>query len=403
MTFSRIRSRKIDFIDRWWYNYVYEKTGLPSVKDVVMTTGAFTNYPVLLQHTSDSVHRNYPHEGGPFEMRKFQCKHTPALCFNGWDFYYKNKHYRSGYEGRAYALPSVPSIQLPSSQIDFVESKGAEAWNKFKPIQPYVSLGTFIAELRDVPGLLFKRVSKYRDLGNNYLAHQFGWKPFLGDLISWYDSVKKIDQRVAQLKRDNGRYVKRGGTLFRSSEFNRDTCSASQIDLGFPDIYRYDSVTQETWESEKCWFSARFKYYIPGLMSAKFGTLAAYRRLWGLKMTPNEVWQLLPWSWLVDWFSNVGDVISNLVSASDENLVAKYAYLMYHRKVVTKKKVNFTCRVQDGIASYSYVPDMSEVTTISETKTRTGASPFGFNLEIGGLSAYQSSILSALGISRLKF
>lgn len=403
MTYSRIRSRKIDFVDRWWYNYVYEKTGITPTKNVVMTTGAFTNYPVLIQHTSDSVHRNYPHEGGPFEMRKYSCKHSPALCFNGWDFYYNKKYYRSGYEGKAFALPSISTANLPASKEEFVSSYGAQAWNKFKPIQPYVSLGTFIAELRDIPGLLFKRVQKFRDLGNNYLAYQFGWKPFLGDLISWYDSVKRIDQRIAQLKRDNGRYVKRGGTLFRSSEFNQEVHSASSLDLAFPSVHSYQNVVESTWESEKCWFTARFKYYIPGLMSAKFGTLAAYRRLWGLKMTPNEVWQLLPWSWLVDWFSNAGDVISNLVSAADENLVAKYAYLMYHHKVVTQKKVNFTTRLQDGIASYSYRPHTSEVTTIRETKTRTGASPFGFNLEIGGLSAYQSSILSALGVSRLKF
>lgn len=406
MSTSRVRTREREFEDTTWYEYFNLRT---SYSLITNTTGAFVDFPQWLETTADEVHKNYPHEGGPFESRKYECEFQPTWAFHGYDF---NRtlssgviHYAGGYRGNAYARPVVqPPRGIPPSEFSRCQGQGASAWDKFKPTKPVVELGVFLAELRDLPGLVFKRLNKFRNLGNNYLAYQFGWKPFLGDLISWFESIQKLDAQIAQLKKDNGRWIKRGGALFSSEDEDTTTTSGTKSDLMFPGYYSIGNKTVKSVIKEKCWFSARFRYYIPGLLNSKFGKLAALRRIWGLELTPEQVWQLIPFSWLADWFTNIGPVISNLCSSMDENLVAKYAYVMLETSEEYTTSLQFTTQVQNAYpTAYEYHNhEISSRVRIS-TKNRATASPFGFNLEIGDLNNYQRSILAALGISRLKF
>jgi hypothetical protein len=114
--------------------------------------------------------------------------------------------------------------------------------------------------------------------------------------------------------------------------------------------------------------------------------------LYGLKPNPALIWELTPWSWLVDWCSNVGDIISSMDTGWAENLAAKYAFVMKsHTEMYVSSS---TVHLRDG--------DISDAWTFPyEWKSREGASPFGFGLTGLDFSDRQWSILSTLGISRL--
>lgn len=142
---------------------------------------------------------------------------------------------------------------------------------------------------------------------------------------------------------------------------------------------------------EEVWFEARFRYYIPEIRTVEFKR-RALRHLFGLELSPVLLWELLPWSWLVDWFTNIGDLVSNYSDTSlFNNLAAKYAYLM------SRKRVSVRC---ESTAAYS--PPSKAIWYLSlERKTRKEASPFGFDLSWGDLTSRQWSILGALGISRM--
>jgi hypothetical protein len=113
----------------------------------------------------------------------------------------------------------------------------------------------------------------------------------------------------------------------------------------------------------------------------------------GTRLTPDVLWNLAPWSWLVDWFGNVGDVSSNATALSNDNLVMRYGYLT--------KKVSVT---------YSYTcPDvrsnghkLGSVTTglINTSLERRRATPYGFGIDLNGLSVAQWAILGALGLTK---
>jgi hypothetical protein len=99
------------------------------------------------------------------------------------------------------------------------------------------------------------------------------------------------------------------------------------------------------------------------------------------------IWEVLPWSWLIDWFYNIGDVLNNLTTEVADNQASTYAYIMGH----TKRKYSMTGT--DGIKTAS-------VSRVFEAKVRQKVHPFGLASADSPLSTRQLSILAALGVQR---
>lgn len=114
------------------------------------------------------------------------------------------------------------------------------------------------------------------------------------------------------------------------------------------------------------------------------------RNYFGLNFSPSVVYELTPWSWLIDWFSNAGDCISNMTDYND--LTAKYAYVMGSRE--SRFRIESEMYYHKTTLRDTFVHSLSR-------KQRVEANPFGFGLTWDALSARQLSILGALGIGRL--
>lgn len=296
-----------------------------------------------------------------------------------------------------------------------ISSYGATGWKKFRPGNPTADLGVFLGELRDVPRMLkgtaeyFHRLWKSmggsstafrpRAVADAWLNTQFGWMPFISDLRKFYRTYKRLDATLQRIKDQNGKWIKRQGTVSMSSDSAVLTSSASSTAhwpiLG-TDYYRTWSssgnYTVRDVISRKVWFEGSFRYWIPDTESVSWRT-RAIAEIFGAMPCPSLIWELTPWSWLVDWHSNVGDVIANMSTGWADNLAARYAYVMgtthYDRTVESM------CDLKSG--------PLYHVWTYPITwKVRVGANPFGFGLTDADLSARQWSILAALGIVRVK-
>lgn len=364
--------------------------------------------PENIERTVDTIHPRHPHEGGNFLSTKKSCRHIPSVGKSGTDYLYTVpktgaiKRIDSFYFGETYYDSAIIPAD-PPSPLEEAAKWGPTGWDRYKPAKPKVSTSVFLAELRDAPSMIFKRLRKFKDLGNNYLAWEFGWRPFLKDLRDWYSSVVALDSQIAQLRRNNGQYIKRGGQIFSKDEST--DYKLIGINPATKGVSMYDKKSYlSTRVTEQCWFSARFRYYIPGLDHPRYGRAKAIRHLWDVEITPEQVWQLLPFSWLVDWFANTGSVISNIMSAVSENLTAKYAYVMLSRKMIETYKCDGTYGViTTGPLTYTYKPASFYYITVAESKARATGTPFGFNVSLPDLTGKQQLILAALGISRLNF
>lgn len=396
----RQRERQIAFQDPVplgsWTIYGYDLE--PSVSPATLQ---------LDETCRDALHPGPPYRsGGPFDKASFHTdQYVPKAGVNVVSANGKRTRDCFHVPGRQLTLYVDP----PDEDWGDVSDYGAKGWNSYRPTKPRVDAGVAIAELRELPNMLYRSAKDFRDLfsgaplrpsraGDAWLNTQFGWLPFIDDVRKCFETTSKLDIYLKQLKRDQNKWVSRGGPV--NTSYERTTLEDEDT-WGLypgPDIYLCDpEFTRDgrthvmLTESQDVWFKARFKYYMPKPESWRWKA-KAYGMLFGCIPSPTFLWELTPWSWLIDWCSNTGAIIEMMTSTAVENLCAKYAYIMGHslRRIDfygAARYINCTIVGANWYAAY-------------ERKTRLPASEFGFGLTDASFSARQWSILAALGLSR---
>jgi len=367
------------------------------------------------------------HSGGPFYVTKQDLTlGLGPLC--SWRFNGVNATF-TPYVGNGLTAVPVERSDAVTSQQHTTDnanafSFGATGWNRARPGNPVASIATFVGELREglprIPLNLFYRlkdlllkkrtfrqVASTPNLGDEWLNVVFGWKPLLADIRKMYELQKTLDRRLAQIVRENGKGVHKRRVIKDSISVNPTTTNyafpfGAWQNPGPSWASGRSSMTTITTNIEKVWFVGKFRYYIPDIGTSEWSRRTT-ALLFGAKVTPEVVWNLLPWSWLADWFGNVGDVMSNLSSNAVEGLTADYAYIM--RTVETRTQtIGVTSWNTAGTPGGStYIPGGSAVAVAesnSVSKTRTAGSPFGFGVKYESLSTFQLGVAAALGLSR---
>jgi hypothetical protein len=159
--------------------------------------------------------------------------------------------------------------------------------------------------------------------------------------------------------------------------------------------------------SKKTWFAGAFTYYLPKVGSSwsdqLFRQEAELRHLYG-GLSVNTAWNLLPYSWAADWFTNAGDLIHNLHAFANDGLVMAYGYVMERCELHSFRtvsgavigRVRVLNDVDTGNNLYSHsLPDVS-TTYYAKYLRRRRATPFGFGLDVDGFTNRQKAITAAL-------
>jgi hypothetical protein len=273
------------------------------------------------------------------------------------------------------------------------------------PTNPVVDGSVSLAELyrEGLPsmvgaGFMKSRASILRGAGSEYLNYQFGWKPFVADLQAASRAVIEQENILKQLTRDSGKDVHRkrllptertAGALISNRTYSPSGIQESAF-VG-PSWYRASDIL-----TKDVWFSGCYTYHFDLSTMSEVSRIATQARLlYGVTLTPEVVWNLAPWSWLVDWVTNVGSVLHNVSAFQNDGLIMRYGYVM------EKDSRQFTRRTlhgpYEGPSSY---PGASHDEFLGILKRRRKASPFGFGLIESGFTTRQWSILAALGITR---
>lgn len=123
----------------------------------------------------------------------------------------------------------------------------------------------------------------------------------------------------------------------------------------------------------------------------------------GLVDDPRLLWDLTPYSWLVDWFTTMGDSISNaqVYAPLTGKYTSDYAYMTTKHTVIDAQEV-----IRPTSAPSQYLRRISLTSprneTISVSKWRARATPFGFGSQLGSLNASQFAVLVALGFAKTR-
>jgi len=271
------------------------------------------------------------------------------------------------------------------------------------------TFGDFVSDLKKGP--------KY--IADNYLNLSFGWLPFMQDFAAMLNYRENLLKKLAWLKSHNGKSVRRRITLDSggfSENIARTLNNISSMAPVLSDLNLYAagngtmSLPIKKSYDNKIWYVAKYRYYIPELADGKAINLRDHRRLaanlYGIAFDPSIIYKVIPWTWLLDWFGNIGTVLQNIYFRARYHVVAEYAYVMSSEKYIYEApgyiRVHSGTRTGTSPAVWSG-PDMSLsclTTTGYIFKAREVANPYGFGITYKSLSAYQWSILAALGLSR---
>lgn len=304
------------------------------------------------------------------------------------------------------AAPAMPAIDTLA-----LNAMGTTAISRTLPTNPNASLGQFLGELRrdGLPsiigsGLLKTRLKDYRELGSEYLNIQFAWKPFVSDLLKFADSVKRSEEILRQYRANSGLALKRryDFPVIEERYAEPDVLNAQlqpngSIAGSYPFFKNGVGVgirRADVHKKTERWFEGAFIYYLPlgdSQLNAISRCASEANKLFGVRLTPELLYDLTPWTWAMDWVGNIGDILHNVSAFTQDGLVMQYGYMMEH-SVYTRHYKLTGVAFEDGASDFN-------LTVIRDRKVRIPATPYGFGLSWSGFSPNQWAILAALGIS----
>jgi hypothetical protein len=378
-------------------------------------------------------------DGGPFSSRKLDIIVGPISCQA--DITEENSDYINHYSysgiGSLYSAdtngivefnPEVlksywATVTFPTEDLS---EYGSKAFFRLNPLNrkdipnAFRSIGELMLDgLPQGPIQLFNRLKGFRSLSKEYLNYKFGWLALLSDIDTFLNLFLRCDDIMKQLFQDNQRNVRRHGTLSKSKlstdrspilgEVSALILAPAMVLSNYGDLS--PPGTSETWTDteERVWFAGKGSYVLTSdlLKLQSRSAIQDYLGLLHANLSPLAVYELIPWTWLFDWFSDFKSVLANGLGSGLGTYTADYCYLMRERRETTFYSGHNVARrgfatEKHGII-YPALSRDSSIRVIKTTKERIAATPFGFGLTLPDLSTSQWAILTALGLSRLNF
>lgn len=324
---------------------------------------------------------------------------------------------------QSYTMSYTSAQFMPPSTRSDLLSYGTLAIARSLPTNPLAGMGQFLGELRDLPRVPdikswqtrirnwqneTKRVNfdkLSRNAADEVLNGLFGWSPFISDLMKFAHTVRTSSVAMANYAKGSNHLIRRTYTFPTESTTVVENLGTSPGEPSLPDplVEAQGTLTKSTVTSYKRYFKGAFTYYLPPIIPEdnefvqainKFKIAEAYaNRLFGLRLTPDLLYKLTPWSWALDYVSTAGSVVHNWSAFAFDGLVLKYGYLM--ETVSNEEAWNLS-----GLRLTGSKPINTTQTRSSITKSRVRASPYGFGVNPVSFNAKQWAVIAALGISR---
>jgi hypothetical protein len=346
---------------------------------------------------------------------------------------------------------SAPQYGFVKSDSDLI-TLGTSFIKSTNPIQSQVNLLSDIAEaLVDgalLPAIIGKQIVSsiidprkrgglIRAIGGEYLNFIFGYKPLADDIAKTGVLIDTVNKLVDQWIKDNGTIVRRRRRVPSDTVVSEDRSlynpfgslgssfslwfpvpgsMSNQLDPAVRGITETNSVSKNfitngfmvrTVDSEIT-FSAGYEYdfsslYLPvaGGSAADLMHDAALRAdltaiAFGLDPASiaTATYDATPFSWLLDWFVNLGDVIDNFRGLQARGVQMLWGYITE----TATRNTYFEYDIAWGLTGDHFFQSTGRY--VQKSIRRVRATPFGFGTSFGSLSASQSATLAALAATR---
>jgi hypothetical protein len=190
--------------------------------------------------------------------------------------------------------------QPPPYDYQAAKSKAIATLNPFA--KPKVDLPVFFFEFKDMPRMLrdLGRVLKGQvapgDVPGGFLSYHFGWGPLIRDTVDLLGIGDSINNRIKYFQDtvDGSQASRKVGKAKDNSTWE------TTLVTGLPVVVRRT-------DTERIWTSARVK--LEDDFPRDDVRWEAIKATLGLNLSGATLWEALPWSWLLDYFGNIGDIM----------------------------------------------------------------------------------------------
>lgn len=427
-----VEKRRVLKVDNWYSRAVSydaatsnQSTGLGGV-EYPPGNDSSLNIPVYSTQITRSEGHNWPagrgvwDNGGPFESVKTTYNRlSPDRVAHYWWWSSGLFNHRYGTEVPAQAFLPTPFqgtshtletagnwVSQPFGGPSNLDLVGSRFVTETIPTSPPLSASVSLAELfrEGLPSMLGaalslrSKVDFFRSLGSEYLNVEFGWKPIVSDVKAACKAIMESEDTMNRLVANSGKDLERKRLhppeRIAGTESITFAPSGMYTHIGWNSPPRYTTFTTAVRQQ---WFSGSYTYYIPkSSLEGISGIATRARLLYGLEITPEVLWNLAPWSWLVDWFANVGDLMHNVSAFQSDGLVLRHGYVM--------ETTSLHVRRQNSVSPIHGSGEMDHSTLVADEfhgtwKRRAKATPYGFGLNSSAFTNRQWAILGALGMT----
>lgn len=182
----------------------------------------------------------------------------------------------------------------------------AAAAARSNPSSPYVDVPVSIFELGDLTTLLKKQGDNLIKRGaGKYLEYKFLWEPLIGDLVKLTNFHDQVARRVKAIKKLAGRRGYRRTVVL-------DNLGTSKALNWKPQSAHVSLPTQNV----SVIGSRQIKGHCRWVATADLSKMPsqdvvalAQRAVLGATLDLSTLWELVPFSWLIDWGWNIGDYL----------------------------------------------------------------------------------------------
>lgn len=266
-------------------------------------------------------------------------------------------------------------------------------FNRVKPsMTGRANLAVFLYELRDVKRMFeiipkkhlrSKRGFGFKDwrsalsyANGQHLNYAFGWRPFLSDVKAVWKGLNTFEARLSKFVNMANRDL-----VLKASDSGED--SGTKVWEGFPRAVLQYTHTY-THHSKFC-----LSYSVPEYSDRELRTRAMLDTL-GLHVNAANVWAVLPWSFVVDWFADVGGYLD------------EYSEDWLSPALVLSSAMSSVSNVSKGTITLQY--GSGAPTQVASVECETYRRRLGFPLNevmLGDLNSDKIRLLASLVGSRL--
>ena len=206
------------------------------------------------------------------------------------------------------------------------------------PQAPDVNVPQFLGELKEIPqtirsfGNMLIEKTFVKKTGDLYVMYRWGLAPLISDLAKLFNLQRSLDRRLRDINE-----MAKGKNMRKRVRLDNFRNTIYKDNVAFNSLGVSLSATQTTHYEGEAWGS--IEWYLP--------SWSPYRHLSESELKNQickdalginsfsmlaAIWELIPWSWLIDWFTNVGDLLK-----ANHN-----SYWMTYRKLCIMKHTKCT-------------------------------------------------------------